>query len=437
MASAAIRVENLSKMYRIDVNERQPTSWARSTLNVLGSPFAYLRRMMRPPTDQETLWALRDISFEVERGQVLGLIGHNGAGKSTLLKILSRITDPSGGRAVLHGRVGSLLEVGTGFHQDLTGRENIFLSGTILGMKKNEIDRKLDEIVAFAEVERFLDTPVKRYSSGMSVRLGFAVAAHLEPEILIVDEVLSVGDANFQRKCLGKMNSISKEGRTILFVSHNMPSVQALCERAILLDKGRLVMEGSAGEVIEKYLGGLEATQSPEINLVSTPNRITPSETAVFKRLRLLNQAGKATSIFSLGEKITFELLLDTGRLEFDSPLVTMAIHKQGLLVTNLLSHYMVKDEYRIRGRTRVRCTWDPGGLAPDLYTIQLLVFKKYAGGERIDAIQNAASFEIAPRDIYGTGKLGLKGSLLIPSGAWEFEALSAASNEAQALERG
>jgi len=424
MPPPAIRVENLCKTYRLDVNANKSSSWARATWKTISSPFAYLGRMMRPPTEEETLWALRDISFQVERGQVLGIIGHNGAGKSTLLKILSHITDPSSGRAVLYGRVGSLLEVGTGFHQDLTGRENIYLSGTILGMKKAEIDRKLEEIVEFAQVARFLDTPIKRYSSGMSVRLGFAVAAHLEPEILIVDEVLAVGDANFQRKCLGKMNAISKEGRTILFVSHNMPSVQALCERAILLENGHLVMEGSSNQVIDRYLGTLESSHAAEVDLASSPNRITPPDNAVFKKIRLLNQDGKATCIFPFGEKIVFELDLDTGAREFDNPLISMSIYKRGIPITLLPTHIMVKDTFTLKGKTRVRCAWDPQGLAPDLYTLQMLVFKKYPGAPRLDAIQEVVSFEIVPRDAHGTGKLVPDGNMVVPRAVWEMTPL-------------
>jgi lipopolysaccharide transport system ATP-binding protein len=202
----------------------------------------------------DTIWALRDVSFEVKRGEVVGIIGRNGAGKSTLLKILSRITEPTGGRAEIHGRVGSLLEVGTGFHPELTGRENIYLNGAILGMKRAEIDRKFDEIVAFAEIEKFLDTPVKRYSSGMYVRLAFAVAAHLEPEILLVDEVLAVGDAAFQKKCLGKMGDVAREGRTVLFVSHNMGAVARLCNRSMWLDDGCIHKQGATSEVINAYL---------------------------------------------------------------------------------------------------------------------------------------------------------------------------------------
>lgn len=422
MSSAAIRVEKLGKMYRIDVNERKPTSWAHSTLNALGSPFAYLRRMMRPPTEQETLWALRDVSFEVEPGDVLGIIGHNGAGKSTLLKILSRLTDPTEGRAIMRGRVGSLLEVGTGFHQELTGRENIYLSGTILGMTKAEIDRKLDEIVAFAEMERFLDTPVKRYSSGMSVRLGFAVAAHLEPEILIVDEVLAVGDASFQKKCMGKLSNISGQGRTILFVSHIIPSVQALCNRVMLMQGGRIVMSGEPPTVISEYLGALSETTNACVDLTYHPKRITPIENSVFTRICLRDANGKPTTQFLVGDKLTIELVLDVGDQTFENPLISILIERRNVMITSLGTHFMVRDDFRVSRRTKITCTWDTTGLVPGAYSVHRVVFKKYPNGSRVDAIEGVASFDILPRDVFGTGKLGNEEGILIPSGEWKFE---------------
>lgn len=234
----------------------------------LQTPLRRARRLMRgPSTDdtQDTIWALRDVSFQVQPGEVVGIIGRNGSGKSTLLKVLSQITDPTSGSATVYGRVGSLLEVGTGFHPELTGRENIYLNGAILGMKKTEIERNFDEIVAFAEVEKFLDTPVKHYSSGMYVRLAFAVAAHLEPEILLVDEVLAVGDVAFQRKCLGKMSSVAGEGRTVLFVSHNMGLMQKLCRRGLLLRNGNLIADTSMAEAADAYLRSLEALESQPI----------------------------------------------------------------------------------------------------------------------------------------------------------------------------
>jgi lipopolysaccharide transport system ATP-binding protein len=254
VSEIAIRVDNLSKRYIID-HQRDSRDGLRHVIqSALASPFKWFKkRRTDAKLSKEEFWALRDVSFEIEKGDTVGIIGRNGAGKSTLLKILSRITHPTAGQVTLNGRVASLLEVGTGFHQELTGRENIFLNGAILGMTRAEIRRKFDEIVAFAEVDRFLDTPVKRYSSGMYVRLAFAVAAHLEPEILIVDEVLAVGDAAFQKKCLGKMGEAAKGGRTVLFVSHNMPAVQTLCRKAIYLDRGKVKESGDVSEVTATY----------------------------------------------------------------------------------------------------------------------------------------------------------------------------------------
>ncbi|MDZ7318890.1 MAG: ABC transporter ATP-binding protein [candidate division KSB1 bacterium] len=255
MSDIAIRVENLGKLYRLGPRERYKA--LRDTLaEAMSAPFRALKnlRSSANPSSNDFIWALKDVSFEIKQGEVVGVIGRNGAGKSTLLKILSRITEPTEGYAEIHGRVGSLLEVGTGFHPELTGRENIYLNGAILGMKKAEIARKFDEIVAFAEVEKFLDTPVKHYSSGMYVRLAFAVAAHLEPEILLVDEVLAVGDVAFQQKCIGKMNNISRQGRTVLFVSHNLGVLANVCPRAVLLLQGKKKNDGPSNDVIAEYI---------------------------------------------------------------------------------------------------------------------------------------------------------------------------------------
>jgi lipopolysaccharide transport system ATP-binding protein len=257
-----IKVANVSKQYRLGVRQETYGSLRETLARSLRAPFKRLRR--NGGGDREIMWALKDVSFEVAPGEVLGIIGRNGAGKSTLLKILSRITEPTTGRAELYGRIGSLLEVGTGFHPELSGRENIFLNGAVLGMKRHEIARKFDEIVAFAEIDRFLDTPVKHYSSGMYMRLAFAVAAHLEPEILLVDEVLAVGDARFQAKCLGKMSAVANEGRTVLFVSHNMPAVQSLCKRVIWLREGKIAEEGEPGKVVQNYLGEGSAAETME-----------------------------------------------------------------------------------------------------------------------------------------------------------------------------
>jgi lipopolysaccharide transport system ATP-binding protein len=250
----AIRVSHVSKQYILGGPQEPYHTFRDAIINSLKTPLKIFHKEL----PLEGFWALKDISFDVERGEVVGIIGRNGAGKSTLLKILSRITSPTEGTVELHGRVGSLLEVGTGFHPELTGRENIYLSGSILGMKRREIDSKLDDIVKFSEIEQFLDTPVKRYSSGMYIRLAFAVAAHLEPEILLVDEVLAVGDSAFQKKCLGKMDDVAKEGKTVLFVSHNITAIKNLCNKAILLQKGKIEMNDSAEAVTSRYLASMQ-----------------------------------------------------------------------------------------------------------------------------------------------------------------------------------
>jgi lipopolysaccharide transport system ATP-binding protein len=301
-----VRVEGLGKSYRI--GEREPYKALR---DVITDAFT-LRRRAGPREPANRIWALSDVSFDVRRGEVLGLIGKNGAGKSTLLKVLSRITEPTRGQVILRGRVGSLLEVGTGFHPELTGRENIFLNGTILGMRRAEIVRRFDELVEFAGVARFLDTPVKRYSSGMQVRLAFAVAAHLEPEVLLVDEVLAVGDAEFQEKCLGKMRDVTREGRTVVFVSHNLAAVRSLCSRAILLEQGRLEFDGETGDAVEHYLqraGG--ARDSAVVEGQALASRLVKSrvygDSPLFncKRVSVLDEDGRPSVSFRSDEEAT------------------------------------------------------------------------------------------------------------------------------------
>lgn len=308
--TSVISVENLSKKYTIGHQKQGHTNLrevladgARRFTNKLIHPFA------KPADDttQEEFWALKDVSFDIQQGDRVGIIGRNGAGKSTLLKILSRITEPTSGKISIKGRVASLLEVGTGFHPELTGRENIFLNGAILGMSKADIKKRFDEIVAFAEVERFLDTPVKRYSSGMYVRLAFAVAAHLEPEILIVDEVLAVGDAQFQKKCLGKMEDVGAEGRTVLFVSHNMVSIQKLCGSGILLRDGVVREAGSMNKVIESYLN--DSTSTGNVSVGELPR--AHHDYGVIARIINawpVNSKGDRTTSFKMGEDISFDL---------------------------------------------------------------------------------------------------------------------------------
>ena len=281
-----IKVEGLSKQYRIGVRQESFATLRDAIAGVVRAPLNRLRR--NGHSANNTIWALKDVGFEVAPGEALGIIGRNGAGKSTLLKILSRITDPTTGQVELYGRVGSLLEVGTGFHPELTGRENVYLNGAIMGMRREETSQKFDEIVAFSEIERFIDTPVKRYSTGMYTRLAFAVAAHLNPEILIVDEVLAVGDASFQKKCLGKMGDVANEGRTVLFVSHNIASIQRLCTSVILLNGGRIVAHGSATEVTQLYL------QSGAANLLAWERTDPPSKAAYFQKIYLSDQTGES-----------------------------------------------------------------------------------------------------------------------------------------------
>ena len=303
MSNIAILAENLCKKYEIAVGRyRHDTLRDQISANVR----SLFRRNSRSRWQKETFWALKDVSFEVKRGDVLGIIGRNGAGKSTLLKLLSRITEPTSGRAELHGRVASLLEVGTGFNGELTGRENIYLNGAILGMKKVEIERKFDEIVEFSGVEQFIDTPVKRYSTGMYVRLAFGVAAHLEPEILIVDEVLAVGDAGFQKKCLSRMQDVGKEGRTIVLVSHNMQTITRLCERVILLDKGTILQDGASQPVVSTYLqSGLGMTAVREY---SDPERALGNDIVRVHAVRVRTEDGQVGDMVDIRRPIGIEM---------------------------------------------------------------------------------------------------------------------------------
>jgi len=300
-----ISVRNLSKKYIIGENIHG--RGARTFRDIFDYKTKRLfRRDVKRSKEDTTIWALKDVSFDVDQGEVVGIIGRNGAGKSTLLKILSRITEPTEGDVTLRGRVASLLEVGTGFNQELTGRENIFLNGSILGMKKSEIKNKFDEIVSFAEIEKFIDTPVKRYSSGMYVRLAFAVAAHLEPEILLVDEVLAVGDVEFQRKCLGKMGSVAKKGRTVLFVSHNMGAITQLCENCIWIDKGMLQESGKTLNIVNSYLkSGMQSC-----DLAERIFTIDDKKKCQLIRARLLNEANEVSRKYSCDEPIILELTL-------------------------------------------------------------------------------------------------------------------------------
>ncbi|MFC1856769.1 ABC transporter ATP-binding protein [Thermodesulfobacteriota bacterium] len=309
MPDDIIRVEDLSKKYIIRHETRENYITLRDVIagkvKALGRLVFTKKDEPRRDPSREAFWALKEVSFKVRSGEVIGIIGRNGAGKTTLLKILSRITEPTSGRFHIKGRVASLLEVGTGFHPELTGRENIFLNGAILGMKKSEIKRKFDEIVDFSEIEKFLDTPVKRYSSGMYVRLAFAVAAHLEPEILLVDEVLAVGDTAFQKKCLGKMKNVASEGRTVLFVSHNMSAINNLCSRGIWIDGGRLVLEGKTNQVTQAYLGH---NVSDQAEIFFEKDMEKPAQ---INSISLMNPSGERTNVFEISRSIRIEIAYD------------------------------------------------------------------------------------------------------------------------------
>lgn len=307
MRDIAIRVENLSKQYRIGEQQASNKTLREALVSAARVPFRWLRSGSKQ--DENTFWALNDVSFEIKQGEAVGIIGRNGAGKSTLLKILSRITKPTHGRVEMFGHVGSLLEVGTGFHTELSGRENIYLNGAILGMSRREIDRKFDEIVAFAETEKFLDTPVKHYSSGMYVRLAFAVAAHLEPDILIVDEVLAVGDTSFQKKSLGKMEDVTSQGRTVLFVSHSMPAVTRLCSSTILLDKGQVVQIGASQDVVSSYLnfgvGSMSAREWKDAE--QRPG----NDIARLRAVRVIDEGGFVSANIDIRKTVKIEMEFD------------------------------------------------------------------------------------------------------------------------------
>ncbi|HET7541381.1 MAG TPA: ABC transporter ATP-binding protein [Polyangiaceae bacterium] len=298
----ALEVRGLSKQYVLGGASKRYGTLRESLVDAAKAPL----KLFAKETKQKTLWAVKDVTFDVQQGEVVGIIGRNGAGKSTLLKLISRITEPTRGEVDLYGRVGSLLEVGTGFHPELTGYENIFLSGAILGMRRHEIRRKLDEIVAFADVEKFLDTPIKRYSSGMYTRLAFAVAAHLEPEILVVDEVLAVGDANFQKKCLGKLGELSGSGRTVLFVSHSMANVLRLCGRVLLLENGTLIEDGVPEQVTKRYLQS--DSGSPTERVWPTPADAPGNSVARLHAVRVLNREGEVAESIDIREELAIEV---------------------------------------------------------------------------------------------------------------------------------
>jgi lipopolysaccharide transport system ATP-binding protein len=383
-----IEVRNLSKAYTIGHDIVSYRALRDELSTVLKHPVRSLRGRMR---ETEQLWALRDLSFDVQEGDVLGVIGRNGSGKSTLLKILSRIVAPTEGSAVLRGKVASLLEVGTGFHAELTGRENVYLNGALLGLSRRQIDARFDEIVAFSEVERFMDTAVKFYSSGMYVRLAFAVAAHLNPDVLIVDEVLAVGDAAFQRKSLAKMSAVATEGRTVLFVSHNPDSVLALCKRGIHLSGGRLICEGSAFEALESYREELDKFEEAT---VKRPDGAAPG--AVITQVRVQNESGSAPRLFQANEQIVFEFDAQVEREYLDRSLVAgFGIDTEaGMRVFTAVSTWAGAEISTADGRVTVRCDVPSPRLVSGRYFVSASLS---TADEMLDHARAAITFEIAP----------------------------------------
>lgn len=402
MINPAIRVENLSKRYLISHQNGARDGLRHSLERAFRNPLRWARTQSQRRTTREEFWALRDVSIEINQGEVIGIIGRNGAGKSTLLKILSRITEPTTGRITINGRIASLLEVGTGFHPELTGRENIFLNGAILGMTAMEIRRKFDEIVAFSGVETFLDTPVKRYSSGMYVRLAFAVAAHLDSEILIVDEVLAVGDAQFQKKCLGKMDDISKRaGRTVLLVSHQMAAIANLCEKCIVLNKGRSDFLGETKTAIERYLALGEASGEERDIAASRAGWALP----YIQSAQVLNMDGRPQQTFPLGAGLAIELSYQTP----DAPRIKNPV--MGIVIRHATFGTVCGVNMRMTGFNpetnrssgTIRCELPRLALLQGSYSIDLWLGD---GPTDVDMLSDCLRFTIEDSDIYGTGQV-------------------------------
>lgn len=401
----AIRVENLGKRYRIGNGQPRYHTFREDLVTWLGAPWRLARRgrggaAAAEPAPANTIWALQDVNLEVESGDILGVIGRNGAGKTTLLKILSRITEPTAGRAELRGRVGSLLEVGTGFHPELTGRENIFLNGAILGMTRREIQQKFDEIVEFAEISKFIDTPLKRYSTGMGTRLAFSVAAHLEPEILLVDEVLAVGDIGFRKKCLGKMKDVSQEGRTVLFVSHEMNAIRRLCRRALWLDEGQVRALGEVQDVVRQYEATFRGQNGPQACRVERAH--PPASRKYFAWASLTNSAGEPTNVFKFGDSLRLTLGLE-GRTAYKSHFVEWWLSEadQGNRVAWGASHALLEED--VPGDAQeIAFIIGPLPLAEGNYTLSLDM--GVPAVINLDNWPDAISFEITGSDPQGTG---------------------------------
>jgi lipopolysaccharide transport system ATP-binding protein len=392
-----IRISGVSKRYHVGQGKKYG-SLRESLVEKLKAPFR-----SRDQTNCEShFWALRNVDLEVQPGEILGLIGDNGAGKSTLLKILSRITRPTTGRVELHGRVGSLLEVGTGFHPELTGRDNIFLNGSILGMRRAEIVNRFDEIVDFSGVEKFIDTPVKRYSSGMYVRLAFAVAAHLQPEIMLIDEVLAVGDAEFQKKCLGKMGDVARAGRTVVFISHNMAAIEALCGSCVQLKGGTIIAHGPTSDVIARYMASIVHPGSGSVSLLNHPGR-TGSSLPTMLSVSLAADGVEPVSIVRMGGRLTIKVAFASERPV--TPVMGIVVkNSHGVAIFGVNNKFI--GGYRFEGPTTagiISCTLDDLSLMPGCYSLDLYFGD---GPHDIDVVIDGISVEVLPADVFGTGQL-------------------------------
>jgi lipopolysaccharide transport system ATP-binding protein len=416
MNDTAVKVENLGKLYRIGAQQERYRTLRETLVSSFMRPIhrihsRFLNSKAQPSDTlgtgfgNDSIWALKDVSFEVRQGEVIGVIGRNGAGKSTLLKVLSHITEPTEGKVHMRGRVGSLLEVGTGFHPELTGRENIYLNGAILGMKKAETERKFDEIVAFSEIEKFLDTPVKRYSSGMYIRLAFAVAAHMESEILLVDEVLAVGDAGFQKKCLGKMGDVAGEGRTVLVVSHNMAIIQKLCVNSILLNSGELIAYDKTPFVITKYLEQLSSgLTNAVVETTTSPNRL-PNMKSIIKKVTLQDQNGNYKTDFDQGEPILLSVYYDAWEKSEGLAGSGFILESFGGVRVGGFNTYMgTQPPHRLPLRGVVHFLIKNPVLTPDHYYLTVSVGPHQ--NRLVDKIEKIIEFDVHSLDIYGTGYL-------------------------------
>lgn len=413
-----LEVRGISKEYILGRHKLQTAETFRELLQrKLLVPF---RRNRTPATNirREHFWALRDVSFSVKEGEVIGIIGRNGAGKSTLLKITSRITDPTSGSITLRGRMASLLEVGTGFHPELTGRENIYMNGAILGMRKAEIDAEFDAIVDFAEIEQFLDTPVKHYSSGMYVRLAFAVAAHLHPEILIVDEVLAVGDVTFQKKCLGKMSDVSKSGRTVLFVSHNMAAVENLCHRGVVLERGHLVFDGTSKDAVQHYLSGISRAMGASgrsghvVELEGVGERRSPIA-PLLRRLEFFTENEQPlTEGLPIGARLKVKVHFDLPKptASFNVGLGFNNSYGQRIFMAHSVFEPSRSDKEHV-GAQVFSCEIPSFTLMPGEYAVKVWLELKRA---QADAIEDAAKITVLESDFYGTGKVPWNGSVVL-----------------------